>query len=208
MSKSNIIMWSSELKTVQNTKTNKTRYYFHICGVWSRVSKAVYLSREADSNRADCFLTKIKGELIHHSKIIYGEHNKAQPTTKNLEPTTKNIKRIFNVINHNVFTINGTMEYSRVMDCFIKLCEVVNEYCDNNDDTENVWYIGEYTECNLMDLITGAYWHFSEWHSGQESKSYLCLSVLGSIYSPGMECADSENVAYELLNAMAEKENL
>ena len=71
---SSIINWCSNLKTVLNTSTNKTRYYFHICGVWRRVSKKDYESREDDSNRVDCFLTQIRGDLIHHSKMIYGVH--------------------------------------------------------------------------------------------------------------------------------------
>ena len=70
----NTIHWSSELKTVLNTQTNKTRYFMIRCGVWVRISKEAYESREDESNRTDCFLTQIKGNLIHHSKSVYGVH--------------------------------------------------------------------------------------------------------------------------------------
>lgn len=115
----------------------------------------------------------------------------------------KNITRVFNVINHNVFTIDGTMDYNRVMDCFIKLCELIDDFYDNDND-ECVWYIGESTECCLSDLITGAYWHFTEWHSGQASKSYLCLSMLSKEFIPGMGGVEEDNVCYQMLNDMAD----
>ena len=55
----------------------------------------------------------------------------------------------------------------------------------------------------LMDLIVGAYWHYTEWHSGQWSKGYAALSALGRIYSPNMETVDPDNMAYQGLNRLA-----
>ncbi len=116
----------------------------------------------------------------------------------------KNIKRVFAVINHNLFTINGTMDYYRLMDCLSKLCELIEAY---EGETEFMWCLGEYGACTLDDLIIGAYWHFTEWHSGQDSKSYATLCALGSVYTPNMDTPDDENAAYQLLNIMAEEEN-
>ena len=57
------------------------------------------------------------------------------------------------------------------------------------------------------DLI-GAYWHYSEWHSGQYSKGYAALSALGQVYSPNMDHAPVDGTGeyepYYMLREMAE----
>jgi hypothetical protein len=58
----------------------------------------------------------------------------------------------------------------------------------------------------LDDLIVGAYWHYSEWHGGQSSKSYVALCALGQVFTPGMSRADEDNEAYQALNSLAERE--
>lgn len=68
------IHWSSDLKIVTNEKTGTKRYFMARCGVWTRISKADYENREADSNRSDSFQTKVSGHLIHNSKTVYGTH--------------------------------------------------------------------------------------------------------------------------------------
>ncbi len=60
-------------------------------------------------------------------------------------------------------------------------------------DDESIWYIGEFSEACLDDLIVGAYWAFSEWHAGQASDSYAALCALGSIFNPGMTNAPDED---------------
>ena len=118
----------------------------------------------------------------------------------------KNIERIYKAIDNSLFTINGKLSYDRLQDAILLLCEHINE--DESED-ESIWYIGEFGTACLADFITGAYWHFTEWHAGQESKSYACLSALGSIYSPNMATLDVENYGefntYELLAVMANK---
>lgn len=64
-------IYCSQLKTVKNSKTDKIRYFIKKCSVWSRVSKQDYNDRSEESYRSDCFLTQIKGDLIHNSKIVY-----------------------------------------------------------------------------------------------------------------------------------------
>ncbi len=118
----------------------------------------------------------------------------------------KNIERIYKAIDNSLFTINGKLSYDRLQDAILLLCEHIKQ--DNGED-ESIWYIGEYSAACLADFITGAYWHFTEWHAGQDSKSYACLSALGSIYSPNMASLEEENAGefstYELLNDMANK---
>jgi hypothetical protein len=114
-----------------------------------------------------------------------------------------NIKQLYDVVYHNVATINGTMDYERVTDAIIALANEVH-----NTDTEIDWYIGEGNEFSLDDLIVGAYWHFTEWHGGQWSKGYAALCALGEVFSPNMSTLNEdrpEYYAYDLLNDMAIK---
>jgi len=110
------------------------------------------------------------------------------------------INALFNVVDHNLATINGTMDYDRITDALIALANAVH-----NDDelSEDIWYIGEFGEFCLADLITGAYWHYTEWHGGQWSKGYAALSALGQVFNPGMSSVEDDNSAYILLNDLA-----
>jgi len=105
--------------------------------------------------------------------------------------SVKNIERLFHVINNSLFTINGKLEYPRITDAIIKLAIELQE----TETDEFIWYIGEGGDCCLMDLIVGAYWHYSQWHNGQDSKEYVALSQLGLIYSPGFECEPDEGTS-------------
>lgn len=115
----------------------------------------------------------------------------------------KNIERLYSVIDNNLFMTTGKLDYDRLMDSFIKLCDLIND----GEYDESLWYIGEYKTACLDNLIVGAYWHFTEWHSGQFSKSYQCLCLLGSIYQPNMASLDPENygeyATYKALETMA-----
>lgn len=77
----------------------------------------------------------------------------------------RNIERFYNVAYNSLFTINGTLSYDRVTDCLIKLA---NELSATDTDEEDVWTCGEFNEAALADLIVGAYWHYTEWHGGQD----------------------------------------
>jgi len=115
----------------------------------------------------------------------------------------KNIERLFRVIEHNLATTNGTLGYARVTSAIIRLCEEL----ERTETDEFVWSIGEFGEFTLGDLITGAYWHYANWHAGQASKEYTALSALGGIFSPGMATGPEEKSgefsAYELLEQTA-----
>lgn len=76
MSTKKPVLWSSCLKSVYNTNNSKHRYYFFICGVWRRVSYVDYVSREIDSNREDCFKTKVVNNLVHQFKTVHGIYYK------------------------------------------------------------------------------------------------------------------------------------
>jgi len=95
------------------------------------------------------------------------------------------------------------MDYNRITDTLITLANVI---CDSETD-ESTWWIGESGYFDLADLIAGAYWHYLEWHGGQSSKGYAALSALGQVFQPNMEMPDDENLAYQLLNELAESEN-
>ncbi len=113
----------------------------------------------------------------------------------------KNIESIFKVINKSLFTINSTLDYDRLTDAIILLANSVHNY---EDDDESLWYIGESDYCALPELITGAFWHYTEWHSGQWSKGYEALSALGQVFNPGMTYPETDNEVYIQLNEMVE----
>ena len=116
----------------------------------------------------------------------------------------KTITMLHGVIENSVCTINGKLSYSRITDAIIKLANVIRE----TETDEFVWYIGEYSHATLMDIVVGAYWHYSQYHNGQDSKEYVALSTLGTIYSPGMECEPEEESSeydfYKMLNDLGD----
>ena len=114
--------------------------------------------------------------------------------------TQKNIESIFKVINKSLFTINGTLDYDRLTDAIILLADSVHNY---KGEDESLWYIGEFDYCALPELITGAFWHYTEWHRGQYSKTYQALSALGEVFNPGMTTSEEDNEAYTALNDIA-----
>ena len=108
----------------------------------------------------------------------------------------KNIERLFNVVNRSLFRIDGNLDYERTTQAIIKLCSAINDY---DGESESLWYLGEFGDCMLDDLIAGAFWHYTEYHGGQYSIGYAALSALGSIYDPGMESGVPDNPAYQEL---------
>lgn len=116
----------------------------------------------------------------------------------------KNIERLYSVAYNTIATINDRLSYERVTDCIIKLANLVAE-----KETPEFFLqeTGEFNEFALDSLLIGAYWHYTEWHSGQWSKGYRALCAIGGVYSPGMESGTepgtSENEAYELLHKLA-----
>ena len=110
----------------------------------------------------------------------------------------KQIIRLHRIIEANLCTFKGSLDYDRVTDAIIALTDAIN-----NESGEIDWYLGEHGYVDLIELITGAYWHYTEWHGGQYSKGYLALSKLGSIFEPNMEPVDTDNLAYILLDELA-----
>lgn len=106
------------------------------------------------------------------------------------------ITRLYSVIDSALHCSNSSLDYDRTIDAIILLADSIADY---DDDNEAFCY-------EIAELITGAYWHFTEWHSGQESKSYLALCALGRIFEPGMTAPEVDNQDYQALNAMAEIE--
>jgi hypothetical protein len=120
---------------------------------------------------------------------------------------------LYNNIYKSIFTITPVFDYSELALKFVELSQAIVDF---KGETEEWIYIGEYSECQLDDLLVGAYWHFTNWHNGQSSDSYLALCAIGQIYKPNMECPPSDEEeesedhessasCFRLMNAMAEK---
>ena len=118
--------------------------------------------------------------------------------------SARKIERIYKVAIHNIHTINGTMCYPRVIEVLTRLANSIKE--TDESELEDIWYLGETSYECLIDLITGAYWHFVHHSGGQASDTYAAQCALGSIYSPNMECEDEDNGTYQLLESMARDE--
>lgn len=121
------------------------------------------------------------------------------------------IKKIYEGIYASTFTINPIFKYQDLADQFVELAEALVEY---NGESEDWIYLGEGSECQLGDMVVGAFWHYTEWHAGQSSRSYEALSSLGKIYQPNMEQPPSEDDehsmegdCYRRLNYLAKESN-
>lgn len=108
------------------------------------------------------------------------------------------IKALFNVIDRNLFFINPKLDYARITKAITKLANVIN----NTEDASYAWYI-ESSHCDCASLIVGAYWHYTEYHTGQWSDGYAALSALGQVFSPGMSGPEEDNEAYKMLAEIA-----
>lgn len=113
--------------------------------------------------------------------------------------TKQNIERIFNVIDKTLFTITGKLTYDRVGDALEKLVEMMIAY---EGESESLDSIGEFGNCTLLDLLEGAYWHYTGNAGNQFSRTYELKNIIGEIYSPGMGCGDEENAAYQALHTL------
>ena len=117
--------------------------------------------------------------------------------------TDKSINRLFKVIDNSLFTINGTLDYSRVTDALILLADTVHNF---DGDCTELWHIGENGACCLDDVIIGAYWHYADWHKGQYSIEYGALCSLRRVFDPQMTTGSTDNEAYLALEAMANEQ--
>tara|TARA_R110000851_G_scaffold264328_1_gene416889 strand:+ start:843 stop:1520 length:678 start_codon:yes stop_codon:yes gene_type:complete len=117
----------------------------------------------------------------------------------------KKLTTAYNDIYKSILTINPVFNYDQLAQKFIDLSTLISALPDDNDSW---YYIGEFNESDLMNTVIGAYWHYSQWHSGQNSISYAALCALVSIYTPNMECEpsnpdDSGYDAFEQLEQLA-----
>jgi hypothetical protein len=126
--------------------------------------------------------------------------------TKQTTAQFKQISALHAVLCRELFTINAKFPYSKLSSLFTVLANRIHEY---NDDSEQLWYIGEFDAASLDSLIVGAYWHYSEWYSGQWSDEYATMCALGKVFSPGCTSApkrgESEFDVYHTLGKMARK---
>jgi len=123
------------------------------------------------------------------------------------------IEANFKLIHKNLATINGTMKYDDITLAIIEICGLI--YKAPNSDSDDIWNIGKGFEFDLGDLLSGAFRHYGRWHGCEDSTAALALSVLGTLFSPGMGGPPDqkrgydqtgENLAFQLLNEMAESE--
>lgn len=85
---------------------------------------------------------------------------------------------------------------------FTKLAHAVR---DDPRSSEDLSSVGEFTECDLWDLLVAAYWSFVHCHGGQWTPEYAAQCAIGEIYSPGCEHAPSEgDPTWETYNALCE----
>ena len=109
----------------------------------------------------------------------------------------KNIELLAGILDRQIHTINSTMDLDRICDCFIKLGNMILD-----TENEDMWYIELGYSCGLSDLITGAYWFFTDYHRGQYSLEYSALSVLGQIFNPGMASLEKDSPEYMTYKAL------
>jgi hypothetical protein len=114
-------------------------------------------------------------------------------------PKYKNIERFFNVVDRSLFTINTNLSYERTLEAIERLCQEIIK-ADTSDD-ESVWWIGEFKNCSLDNLIVGAYWYCADYNDEDHPLECRVYDILGDIYYPNMSHGpeDCELDAYNAL---------
>ena len=118
--------------------------------------------------------------------------------------TIQDIMAIYTPIERALFYTDGALDYAGITQATIDLANALHGFTGDDED----WI---YTE--LPDFIVSAYWHYTEWHAGQDSDSYAALCALGQIFNPGMSTPpesvdgdeESEYAIYSVLNELAER---
>lgn len=115
------------------------------------------------------------------------------------------VENLFKDLSVQLFTTEATKDYAEVTDLTLRLCSAIEAV---DGEPEELWSLGEGGECTLSDFIIGAYWHFTDWHSGQASTGYQALSALGSLFTPNMSTLEEgtpEHYAYKMFEELAGK---
>jgi len=120
--------------------------------------------------------------------------------------TIKKITALHAELEQALFFINPKLDYIEVIEKLTEFANLIHALDEGNDK----WlYIGDCSSATPPDLLIGAYWHLTEWHSGQWSDSYAAMCAIGEVFHPGMsngpEEESSEHYVYTALNTMAEK---
>lgn len=116
------------------------------------------------------------------------------------------IERLYRVIDFNLSRVDGSFSnnYRRMVEAVASLANLIMA---SKTDESTWWIEGNYS---LGDFIVGAYWHFTEYHEGQNSLTYRALCFLDEIFSPGCssgpEKDSGEFDVYDLLNNLADYE--
>ena len=112
----------------------------------------------------------------------------------------------------SIHTIDPTLTYNELAPKFVELCDLINQITDESMDdieSEELWCLGENSYASITDLIIGAFWHYTEWHSGQDSDGYKAYCALSTIYDCGMTSApdetESEWATYHSLGELAQE---
>ena len=119
--------------------------------------------------------------------------------------TLSSIKRLHRLVEHNLFMITGNLDYMRTIDAIAALSGAIEAY---QGESEDIWYL-EGIGCAEPDhILIGAYWHLTEWHGGQFSRTYEASCIIGRIFQPGMSVKPDpescEHDVYLQLQDMAE----
>jgi len=116
----------------------------------------------------------------------------------------KRIERLTNLIGRSLCLTTSNLPYSRTLEAIQKLAGALH----NTETDDSVWCYGEHL-LPLSDLIVGAYWFCSDYHSRQFSDESHTLRVLSQVYRPG--CCESgpepDSSAQYTYDALVEKLN-
>ena len=79
----------------------------------------------------------------------------------------------------------------------LALRELAQAVIEFEGDWDELWTIGEFGCASLDNLLIGAYWFATDYHSGQWSPEYALLCAIGETYSPGRCCCGPEKDSAE-----------
>ena len=104
--------------------------------------------------------------------------------------------KLHDYICKSIFTIEPPLTPDRLPHAFCLLVKLIH----NEDDVK--WDYGSESHTDLASLITGAYWWFTNWHSGQNSEEYATLCALGEVFKPGMSVMEEGTCEHDVYLAL------
>ena len=105
------------------------------------------------------------------------------------------------IMSSSLFRLDGDE-----IDVARRLCELCDSI-ESEDETD--WYMGEFLDCSLSDLVVGSYWGCQGWIADGCFGGSIANEPyyrLGRLFSPGMESGPDETsqYAYDVVNAWFE----